>query len=237
MNLTKSGNLRIVTSLVLLAMLIGVAFVGYLPQLGSRFASADSNLVQYNSGYRAGCEIPSCTLQVNFTSDVSSGDVVLVILLDGGSTAASISLSDSLGSTYTLQGSFKSTATYTTTLTSSGQDNVTITDSSGNSAAIYAEIYEISGVTTAAAQTAGGNTICDDATRCPVNSSTSVAFLPGAFLASIAYGTGTLASGTGFNALEIDYSGSTSINFYSQYSTTGAAFPTYFPGTFQLPLR
>ncbi len=36
----KSGNVRITASLILLAMLIGVSFIGYLPQLGGRFASA-----------------------------------------------------------------------------------------------------------------------------------------------------------------------------------------------------
>jgi hypothetical protein len=77
MQISTSANFRIAASLVLLTILIGVAFIGYLPQIGGRFASANSDLVQSDFGFNDFCST-SCSIAVHLPSDVSAGDVLVV---------------------------------------------------------------------------------------------------------------------------------------------------------------
>jgi hypothetical protein len=225
MRLSKSGNLRIITSLTLLALLIGVAFIGYLPQLG-RFAAADSSMIQKNNNY-TGCSTFSCSLDVSFPSNVTAGDVIVVLVLDLSGAVSSVQ--DSLGSTFTNQETYGGLSVFTATAGSSGSDSVTINDSSEFSIELFAEIFEISGVTTVLAQTAAGSGTCSSS-PCDISTSSSVSFLPGAFLASYSEidgtGTTTYTPAGGFSSVDTIANSNNQI----PYATSGVTSPTDFPG-------
>ncbi len=226
----QSGSIRTATSLILLAMLLGVTFIGFLPLLG-QYVSADSSVVQ-NQVSGSACSLgSSCEVNLDFPSSVISGNVVVVAAFDQDST--SLTIADSLSSSYSAMASTTDSSGYViyifaATLTSSGKDTVTLTDSSGNSIGIYAEFLEIAGVTTALSQTAQGSDLCPSF-PCNTSALTSDSFAPGAFLLSetvVHFAGATFLSGSGFTAETI-----LSSEGYSQYATTGVSSPTYFPAT------
>jgi hypothetical protein len=222
----SSANFRIAASLVLLAILIGVAFIGYLPSLG-HFVAADSSLVQSNTG-NTGCTISStCILTVAFSSPVTSGDVIVVGIAENG--LGSPLPSDTLSTTFTQmvnESEIGTTLLYSGTISGSGSDSITITDTSGSTNSIDAEIFEVSGVTTAGAQEATGSGGCSSGT-CDLSTS-SVAFIPGAFLISayaLDISISSFSAGSGFTPVTL------STNYYSEYSTSGVSSPTNFPAS------
>lgn len=227
----KSGNLRVITSLVLLALLVGVSFAGYLPQLGNRFAVASSSVVQENSGYPGvSCGSGCTSLQIPFNSNVTAGDVVVVLFRNTGDSSAAVT--DTLGSIYTLQ-SIYSPGTYqifTATLGASATDTVTITATGSPSAsiAIFGEIIEVAGVTTAQIQNATGDGTCTSF-PCSVSTGPSLFFNPGAFLVSFTHANpANYVAGSGFTANDIFPDGGYD---YVQYAASGVSSPTNFTAT------
>lgn len=95
-----------------------------------------------------------------------------------------LSVSDSLGSNFVQETSFVDGFIFVANLTASGADTINITDSSLTAASIFAEIFEVSGVTTVGAQTALGYNGLDGCTYngCGISTNSTVAFVPGAFL-------------------------------------------------------
>ncbi|MFI5450412.1 MAG: hypothetical protein ACHQ03_11685 [Candidatus Bathyarchaeia archaeon] len=227
----QSGNVRIAVSLILLTLLIGVAFLGTLPQLG-RYVAADSSLVQKNNNVSSSCT-STCQVAVAFPSSVTSGDVVVVAITDElNGFAGSVTISDSLSSSYSLATSVTdsqdqwSVLIYDTTLTSSGADTVTVTDSSGNSKLLYASIFEVSGVTTTSAQTGTNTGYCSPACSAGVTTSSSASFIPGAFLlAMVASDVSSSSAGTGFTGY------GPNPDFLTEYATSSVSSPTYFPAS------
>jgi hypothetical protein len=226
MRFANSGILRVATSLILLALLLGVTFIGFLPQLGYRLASADSNIVQYATGSNIGdCSGSGhCSIQFSFGSPVTAGDVVVVLFLDeeGGPSLSKVLVTDTLGSTFS-SAAYDETlgAIYVATLASSGSDAVNVTDNS-DSLGIQALALEVSGVSSALNQTSLGSGTC---TTFPCDIATpSISFLPGAFLASIVFpNQAGVVAGTGFNLITL-----TPDSLYAQYSSSSELSSTDF---------
>lgn len=228
-------------------ILASVLVVGF-PLL--RYASAQSNIVQPP-------QIGSCTsstscssgVSISFSSSVTSGDVVVVLIWEVTSTPSSSSsaVTDSFCPTvscYTLQTftleqssipppslpPFGALYIYTTALTQSGSDAVTISETSAS--AIYAEIFEVSGVTTMAAETSTGSHFCGPSVSCNVNMSSELQFSQGAFLVSayFSYGSASnsFSNGTGFTAQALEAN-----TVYSEYAYDNSAVvsPTIFPAS------
>lgn len=239
-NRKHAGNLKVAASLTLLSILIASAFIGYLPQLDSRFhlllpsSSAAASVVQENTGSCSSPPLPSsCSATITLSTDVTSGDVLVVAVFDNNlAPVSSLSVTDTLSSTFTSQISQNlitgRIAIFTATPGSSGADTVTVADSTTNG--IWADVFEVSGVTTAGAQTASGFNICSSSGDCPFSTSSSIAFIPGAFLVSIVQCSDCdlngFTPGTGFTSDTLIAS-----NTYDQYSVSGVSSPTSFPAT------
>jgi hypothetical protein len=222
-----------------------VVVVMFLLVLGPIPVHAASSIVQQNNG---GCvDCASATLAVAFSSDVASGNVVVVGIeaFGGGGPAPATSVTslvDSLSSSYTQAVTSTDGNDYVyiyyATLSSSGSDTVTATfGGSGTDTAQNVYIYEVSGVVPTGAavdNNAGAGTSSVSATN-------YVSFPPGAFLLGM-IGTEngysspsvgmTVSPGAGFT-LSSDNSGS---GFsHAQYATSGVSSPTNFPATITNP--
>lgn len=202
---------------------------------------AASTLVQQNN---AGCASPGpcSSATVAFTNPVTSGNVIVAAIAVLCSSFCNTQplqgypggVADTLGSTFTLAGANWDTNghyafIFTATVPSTGSDTVTVTLKAAPSLPIAADVYvyEVSGVTTSGAGTAGGHS--------GVNSPFStdpVTFATGAFLLGVVEGEspcGTFAAGTGFTAsLAVD---STNCVSHAEYATSGVSSPTTFPAT------
>jgi len=188
---------------------------------------AASALVQQNN---VGCFSCSSTLSVSFTSNVASGDVIVVGVVIAGASFTLSSLTDSLGSSFTQAVTSTNAPPPTVyifyaTFSSSGAEIVTATFSAAAPAqSVY--IYEISGVKTTGVATATGS-----GQGTSISTSSPVTFQTGAFLLGIiatnSFG-GTATAGTGFT-LSADNSGRAVT--HAQYSISGIASPTNFPAT------
>ena len=188
---------------------------------------AVSALVQQNNVECLGC---SSTLSVSFTSNVSSGDVIVVGVVVAGASFTVSSVTDSLSSLFTQAVTSTNAPPPTVyifyaTLTSSGADVVTATFSAASPAqSIY--IYEVSGVKTAGVATATGSGFGRS-----ISTSSPLTFQTGAFLLGI-IGTNSFGenatAGTGF-ILSPENSGTGAT--HAQYSVSGIASPTNFQAT------
>ena len=201
---------------------------------------AASSIVQQNNGGCVWCE--STTLAVTFSSDVASGNVV-VVGIEAMRWDQLSSLSDSFDSSYTQAVTSTDGNDYVyiyyATLSSSGSDTVTATFSSSGEATVQnVYIYEVSGVVPTGAvvdNNAGAGTSSVSATN-------FVSFPPGAFLLGM-IGTEdghtypsagmTVTPGAGFT-LSPDNSGSRFS--HAQYAISGVSSPTNFPATITNPL-
>jgi hypothetical protein len=213
-------------------MLVAVTFVVLLVA-GPLPVHAASALVQQNN---AGCvSCASATLAVSFTSNVASGNVLVVGVFLSVSGIGVNSIHDSFGSLNQAVASTtgsESVQIFTAALASSGPDTVTATFPVQNFENLY--IYEVSGVTTTGStghDTSTGSTSIDAAVGCPCS------FEPGAFLLGIIgtqLGTSppTVTPGTGFT-LSPDNSATGAS--HAQYSTSGVFSPTIFPATTNHP--
>ncbi len=192
---------------------------------------AASTIIQQNN---AGCDFcSSATLQVSFSSNVASGNVI-VVGIEGfliTVTGVSDSLSSSLTQAVTSTDGNDHVYIYYATLSSSGADTITVTFDQASSVE-NAYVYEVSGVTTV-----GAATNHDAGSGSSAISAGSVDFQSGAFLLGM-IGTEnncsdspcprgmTVSSGAGF-ALSTENSGSRFS--HAQYSTSGVSSPTNFP--------
>jgi hypothetical protein len=205
-------------------MLIGVSAtlllaVGLLP------VHAASVLLQQNN---VACFSCSSTLSVSFTSNVDSGDVIVVGVVVADASFTLSSLTDSLSSSFTQAVTSTNVPPPTVyifyaTLSSSGADIVTaIFSAAAPAESIY--IYEVSGVRTTGVANATGSGLGTS-----ISTSVPVTFQPGAFLLGIiatnSFG-GTATPGIGFT-LSADNSG-TGVT-HAQYSISGITSPTNFP--------
>jgi hypothetical protein len=233
MHFPKSGNLRIITSLTLLSLLIGVAFIGYLPQLSTlHYSSATSSIVQSVSGQGGNCAAVSpCKFEVDFRSPVTAGNLLVVLVYDGFD--GPLYVVDNLSSTFTLQARYyyNQLDIFTAPLTESGEDSVVVNDTSGYHATddIFIQAFEVSGITDTSVQNASAiNEVCMTSS-CDLNTSSSVAFSPGAFLISFFYlpgGPSSFTPSSGFTSKTIE-----SGLLYDEYSTSGVSSPTNFPAS------
>jgi hypothetical protein len=191
---------------------------------------------------------PSCKASANFTSKVTSGNLIVVGIVDDlcqdirciSSSMGSIAVSDTLGSSYgapyvtlTDPNSADTVQIYVATLSSSGRDNVTVVDNTGDSADLAIFAFEVSGVTTASAETATGT--CEY--NCPagadlsssIYTNSTVSFVPGAFLLSVVAADDSGASaGNGYTCYPMNCGSGTE---FTEYATTGVSSPTNFPAT------
>jgi len=154
-------------------------------------ARADSTLVQQNNG---GCATTSCSPSaISFPSSVTAGDVVVVMItVVGGYGSGSVdSVSDTLGTSFTLvvvgsiSTSYNSVNVYVydATLSSSGSDSIFVSFAGVIEGGVY--VYEVSGVTTAGAVYEGAGGECDPP-PCSISTySTAASFQSGAFLVSM----------------------------------------------------
>ncbi len=223
----NSGSVR-TASLLLLALLLAVAFIGYLPQLARvQYASADSALVQDQTGSIACTPLHRCVLLITFPSSVTTGDVIVAVVGDFGAPVQLSPVTDSLGLSYFNEINFGGTYILAAQVTSTGTDTVNFTDATGNSGSIHAEVFEVSGVSTARAQTALGYNVDLGCTYAPcgISTNSTVSFVPGAFLISAVSPDDSGAdTTTGFTNQTL-----VSGILYAQYSTSGVTSPTDFP--------
>lgn len=156
--------------------------------------NAASTLIQQNNN---GATSPA-VVAVTLPNNVASGDVLVVglAIYPGWS---SMSVSDSLGSSFTQAvtvgtGDTYSGSIYTATLSSSGPDTVTAQITALNPTPFDAYVYEVAGVSTAGLATGTGS----GAVYAP--STSSVSFQPGAFLFGIIVDDfgGPVTAGAGF---------------------------------------
>jgi hypothetical protein len=225
---------------------------------------ASSSMVQENSGeYNVYSYGPPTgvhtTNQVSFTSNVASGDLVVVgiFLGEAGNPYLTVSsVTDSLGSVYTQAiqaldyeccgGNGETVAIYYATLTSGGPDIVTVTvsfSSSGTGTIEDLYIFEVSGVTASGVTTAdgcsGGATPvggCEGSTPSTTIATTTTASFasPGFLLAVIGTQNPVYTGYDTFSAGSgFTYVSPPATPAYSslEYSTTGVSSPTDFPAT------
>jgi hypothetical protein len=188
---------------------------------------AAATLIQQNS---AGCVAPGCdfgggSVVVSFSSNVASGNLIVVgvVIVYVGGTVSSVA--DTRSSTFAQAVTATSANTnvyiYVATLSSSGSDTVTVTFSAldrPQEEAVY--IYEVSGMTTNGAGATGSGT------GTSMSTSSSVAFPSGAFLLGVIR-TVSPTAGAGFT---LSTAPGTSLSF-AEYSTSGVSSPTNFPAT------
>jgi len=205
-------------SVVLATLLLAVAL---LP------VHAASALVQQNNVECSSC---SSTLSVSFSSNVASGDVIVIGVVIADASFTLSSLTDSLSSSFTqavTSTNVPPPAVYIfyATLTSSGADIVTAAFSAAAPAeSIY--IYEVSGVKTTRVANATGSGVGTS-----ISTSLPVTFQAGAFLLGIIATNsfeGTATAGTGFTP-SADNSGTGAT--HAQYSISGITATTNFPAT------
>ncbi|MDG6905976.1 MAG: hypothetical protein JRN20_09350, partial [Nitrososphaerota archaeon] len=248
-------NGRALPLTVVVLLVIGI-FFSILPfsSLGAvpRAYATTSTLVQDNKNSQpfTCTHASSCTVSVNFPSNVHSGDVVVVGVIDsvdpifcGNTTVgycsptSSLSISDSLHSSYSVaktlidSSSYGSLFIYDATLSSSGADAITVADSTTNANGLWVFIFEVSGVTTSSASTgAGGPTIFS--TPSTSTSTSSVTFSPGSFLLAVVLSDGTSASPEGgFTSFAFSSQSSAQNAMYTEYATSGVSSPTIFPAS------
>jgi hypothetical protein len=223
----SSGTTRIATSVAIVGLVLLLALMGNIPGLTHYYSTAASSVVNAKAGGDTNCAGGSCQINFNFTN-VYAGDVLVVAYFDN--SVSSPVVSDTLGSSFTMQAS-QSTIEgplniLTAPLSSTGRDNVTLSDTSA--ANIAAEVFEVSGVTTASVQAATGNGYCVPG-GCDMSTSSSVAFVPGAFLVSILYCNcylNSFTAGSGYTNETL-----VSPNAYGEYATSGVTSPTFFNAT------
>lgn len=191
---------------------------------------ASATLIQENND---GCT--TCvSITVSFLSPVSSGNVIVVGV---GSVIPVTAISDSLGSSYThaataSPGVMYANVYYATIGGTGGSDQVTVTLNtiSGSDGGVY--IYEVSGVTTAAAASAVGSGSGNAVTGFSTSTSTSVAFQSGAFLVGEVsvgfYPPLPFNAGSGFTA---SIAGANTIYSNAEYSVSGVSSSTNFPAS------
>ena len=230
----KVGKTRTITILGLLMILSLSLLFGGLPQ--THYASANSGEVQHTGDYTFCSRDVACSEVVAFGSNVSSGNVVVVAILDSsyGFSTSDVTVHDTLGSSYALavymsttkSGSDQTLLIYTTTLLAAGADSVSVTDSSSDESALFVFIFEVSGVTTAAKETATGIVSCPyEACDTVLTTSSSVSFFPGAFLLAIGVATAAPTPGSGFTFYSF-YTPSIFVEYSSSVSS-----PSNFPVT------
>ena len=195
-------------------------------------AHAVSVLVQQNN---AGCFGCSSSLSVSFKNGVAYGDVIVVGVSVGDASFILSSLTDSLGSNFTLAVASSGTLPpivyiYYATLSGSGSDVITATFSAAAPAeTIY--IYEVSGVTATRTATSSGS-----GTGTSIATKSAVVFEPGAFLLGV-IGTngfgGTITLAPGFSLSTNNFSGEIA---FAQYSMSGVASPTNLPAMSNAPV-
>lgn len=204
---------------LLVVLLIFLVFLEPLP------VHAASTLVQQKEGDCAPCT----TLPVTFSSNVASGNVLVVTLLVDPTLT---SITDSLSSSFTQAATFPcdggSTICYIyyATLASSGSDTITITIP-GTHIVIEAYAYEVSGVATPPIVTA----VSSGASSFPSPTSVSTAsttFQSGAFVLSTIIAGSPVTAGSSFT---LSPSG-TSLFLFEEYSTSAVTSPTTFPATY-----
>lgn len=192
-------------------------------------SSSNAKIVQ-GTGQSCYSDTSSCSIVATFANPVKSGDIVVVALELYPADSSPPTVTDSLSSSYSVAVHTDTTDAagyeyiYLATLKVSGSDTLTITASSETGTAY---IYEVSGVTTLLKGTSAGRGSCYDnsPTTCPISTSSSVAFKPGAFLlASMFSEDGAFSPGSGFTS-----GGGT------EYSTSGVLSPTNFPATVTTP--
>jgi len=232
-------RIKKLTAAFLLVMFAAVLVVEPLP------VHAASSLVQQNSTLCiavGGNPFPGLTISASFSSNVVSGNVIVVavVSMDAAWNPAPTvtSVGDSRGSSFTqavyASHGDKYAYIYYAMLSSSGPDTVTVTFSSAPSiqnGAAYLFIYEVSGVTTTGIATAtGSGTISSSGSI----TTSSTNFESGAFLVAI------MAS----NIVSSDWVAGSSFQFSptpngdqfirlskGMYSTSGVFSPTNFPAT------
>ena len=211
---------------------------------------AASSLVQQNGVICApagGIIRCGSTLSVSFSSNVASGDVLVVAVASGDANsnppATVSSVSDSRGSSFTEAVHVTNTVNahgyiYCATLSSDGPDTVTVTftsDLSDDNGMAYLFIYEVSGVKTAGVATATGIGWGSGS----VSTSSSINFESGAFLVAIMGGqiiSSSWAAGSGFQFSPGPCDANNNCDVFVQlskaeYSTSGVSSPTNFPAT------
>ena len=228
------------------ALMLTVAFSSLLLALiaSANLVSASSATLVQQNNQGVSFHASSFTGTLAFSSSVTSGDVV-ALGLEFDSTTSILSVTDSLGSSYTqavtvgpssISGLFA--AIYYATLGSSGVDSVMVQVSTSNCPGgpstchdffdVY--IYEVSGVTTSGATTGSGSGTGNSVSTTPTSFATG-AFLLGMTSFACSGGPGGICStsaGSGFT-LSPDHSGVDAT--LAEYSLSSVSSPTTFPAT------
>jgi hypothetical protein len=226
------------TRLLTVFLLLSSVFILLLAPLP--LVHASSGVIQQSAG---GCAQTGCgyipPITVSFPSSVTAGDVIVVAI--GAELGVVVSVSDTLGSTFTqalsnsvaLSGFLTMyTYIYYATLSSGGSDNVSVMLSSSDmQAGVY--IYEVSGVTVTGLTTETGTGTCSSS-PCSISTSSSASFSSGALLlgmvGTVVYSTPT--PGSGFALYSGSNSGLAAFGGYAESATGGVTSPTNFPFTF-----
>jgi hypothetical protein len=199
-------------------------------------AHASGGVVQNTSGYSTS----GTTKTVAFASSVTSGDVVVVAIANYNSGSSTVSsVTDSLGSSFTLPGAFPECNgfanacvwIYYATLASSGADTVTVTVGASSTVDdVY--IFEVSGITASGATAGFG---ASGAGTSASISTLSTAFTSEGFLVSIVKTdfSDVYTPGSGFGLAA--FPAGSQDNSRLQYSTGGVTSPTTFPMTIASP--
>jgi hypothetical protein len=203
-------------------------------------AHASGTVVQEAQNFCEPVSSPyDCTL--NFSSDVSTGDVIVVGIVDTQGAYTLMSVTDSFGSTYSAAVPAQSSSCYS----NSGPSGIcqmiyyatvpSITSSTGSVTVewnsittLYVFAFDVSGISGSSPSTGSGY---DHGVEASTMTTSSVSYSSEGFLLAIGatyngYSADGASAGTGFSLVNL---GNSNPYAFGEYSTSGVSSPSTFP--------